>query len=75
MNYHGTTKVSRTENRNKTKELYPKHIHIFRPLHKHIRMFHKVLYKTLGAFALKGTTYIETLMILIALKGKNAGKK
>ena len=33
-------------------------------------MFHKVLYKTVGAFALKGTTYIKTLMILIALKGK-----
>ena len=39
-------------------ETKPKHIHIFRPRHKHIQMFHKELFKTIGAFALKGTTYI-----------------
>ena len=33
-------------------------------------MFHKELYKTLGAFALKGNTD----KILKALKAKNAGK-
>ena len=41
----------------------------------HIEMFHKELYKTVGAFALKGTTYyIDIDKILIALKAKNAGK-
>ena len=40
-------------------ETKPKHIHIFRPRHKHmIQMFHKELHKTVGAFALKRTTYI-----------------
>ena len=37
-------------------------------------MFHKELHKTVGAFALKGTTYIDIDKILIALKAKNAGK-
>ena len=39
-------------------ETKPKHIHNFRPRHKHIQMLHKELYKTVGAFALKGTSYI-----------------
>ena len=38
-------------------------------------MFHKELYKTVGAFALKGITYISIDIdkILIALNAKNAG--
>ena len=38
-------------------------------------MYHEELYKTVGAFALKGTTYyVDTDKILIALKAKKAGK-
>ena len=37
-------------------------------------MFHKELCKTVGAFALKGTTYIDIDKKLIELKAKNAGK-
>ena len=40
----------------------------------HIQMFHKELYKTIGAFALKGTTYIDIDKILIALKAKKCWK-
>ena len=40
-------------------------------------MFHKELYKTVGAFALKGTHYYiykDIDKILIALKAEKAGK-
>ena len=41
-----------------------------------MQMFHKELYKTVEAFALKGITYISIDIdkILIALNAKNAGK-
>ena len=67
----------------KTWEFYPKHIiHVFKPWHKHIQMFHNVLYKTVGAIALNGIwqlhdpkyIYIDIDKILIALKAKNAAK-
>ena len=37
-------------------------------------MFHKELYKTVVAFALKGLIYIDIDKLLIALKAENAGK-
>ena len=37
-------------------------------------MFHIEFYKTVGPFALKGTTYIDIDKILIALMAKNARK-
>ena len=54
--------------RNKTSEFYSKRTHLFRPWHKHLQMFCKELYKTVGAFAHKQYyIYIDIDKILIAL--------
>ena len=37
---------------------------------KHIQMFHIELYKTVRAFALKGTTYIDIDKVLVALEAE-----
>ena len=47
-------KFAEQKTETRTQDFYSKHIHIFRPW----QMFHKELYKTVGAFALKGATYI-----------------
>ena len=38
----------------------------FRPWHKHKQKYHQELYKTVGAFALRGTTYIDNEKIFLA---------
>ena len=68
MRYHEITYARRTE---KKKQNF-KYIHIFRSRPRHIQMFHKELFKTVGAFALKRFyLYIDINKILIALKVEN----